>query len=78
MKKRIIAGEFVADLRAGMDDAGLMEKYGLSDSELGKVFDKLIDADLITLDELWKRSLLSDTQITKAYVEAQTAIDELN
>jgi hypothetical protein len=55
-----------------------MEKYGLSDSELGKVFDKLIDADLITLDELWKRSLLSDTQITKAYVEAQTAIDELN
>jgi hypothetical protein len=77
MKHRINANEFVADLRRGVDDQQLMMKYRLTEPMLGKVFDKLIDADLLSLDELWKRSMLSDSQITRAYVEAQKAIDEL-
>jgi len=76
-KRRIVAREFVEDLRRGLDDAELTTKYGLSEVGLGRVFDKLIEADLISLDELWKRSLLSDSRITRAFVEAQTAIDEL-
>jgi hypothetical protein len=77
-KRRIAAREFVADLRHGLDDSELKQKYDLTDVGLGRVFDKLIDADLISLDELWKRSVLSDSQITRAFVEAQSAIDELD
>jgi len=77
-KVRIKAQEFVADLRSGLDDAALMRKYGLSEVGLGRVFDKLIDADIVTLDELWNRSMVSESQITKAFVEAQQAIDELD
>jgi hypothetical protein len=76
-KRKIKAQEFLEDLRSGLDDAALMRKYGLSEVGLGRVFDKLIDADLISLDELWNRSMVSETQITRAFVEAQTAIDEL-
>ncbi len=77
-KRRIVAREFVEDLRHGLDDTELKQKYGLSDVGLGRVFDKLIDADLISLDELWERSQLSDSRITRAFVEAQNAIDELD
>lgn len=76
--RKIKAKEFVADMRAQMDDRALMRKYGLSEKELETVFQKLIEADFITKFELWERAKLSDTQITKAYVEAQSAIDELN
>lgn len=61
-----------------MDDPALMRKYDLTDKQLEMVFQKLIDADFITALELWERSRLSDTQITKAFVEAQKAIDELS
>jgi hypothetical protein len=77
-KRRISAKEFLADLRSGLDDAALMRKYGLSEVGLGRVFDKLINANLTSLDELWNRSMISETQITRAFVEAQAAIDELD
>jgi hypothetical protein len=65
-------------MRSGLDDPALMSKYELTDKQLEMVFQKLIDADFITALELWERSRLSDTQITKAFVEAQKAIDELS
>jgi hypothetical protein len=77
-KKRIRVHEFVADINSGMDDPGLMTKYGLSQRELQKVFQKLIQADFITSVELWERSKLSETTITKAFLEAQQAVDELD
>jgi hypothetical protein len=77
-KRRIVARDFVEDLRRGLDDSELKEKYDLSDVGLGRVFDRLIDADLISLDELWERSQLSDSRITRAFVEAQSAIDALD
>ena len=76
--RRIVAREFVGDLRRGLDDSELKKKYDLSDVALGRLFDKLIDADLISLDELCERSQLSDSQITRAFVEAQSVIDELD
>jgi hypothetical protein len=77
-KKKIRVHEFVADINAGIDDRGLMAKYGLTDRELKKIFQKLIEANFITDVELWERSKLSETGITKAYLEAQEAIDELD
>ena len=73
----IKAKEFIQDLRSGMDDPRLMLKYSLSHGGLQKVFEKLIEADFITVLELHERARLSDTQVTKAFVEAQKAIDEL-
>jgi hypothetical protein len=75
--RKVKAKEFVKDMRSGIDDPALMRKYDLTDKQLEMVFQKLIDADFITALELWERSRLSDTQITRAFVEAQKAIDEL-
>ncbi len=75
---KIQAREFVKDMRSGMDDNKLMKKYALSERQLEALLQKLIDADFLTTLELWERSRLSDTQITKAFVEAQKAIDQLD
>jgi len=77
-KRSINAKEFVGDVRSGVDDAGLLQKYGLTELQLQQVFDKLIQADFITVLELHERAKVSDTQITRAFLEAQKAIDELD
>jgi hypothetical protein len=77
-KKKIKVKEFVTDVRKGMDDPTLMSKYGLSSKELEDVFQKLVEVDFITIVELWERARLSETGITKAFLEAQNAIDELS
>jgi hypothetical protein len=38
----------------------------------------MVDADLISHIQLYERTSLSDTQITKAFVEAQRAVRELD
>jgi hypothetical protein len=77
-KKKINAKELVKDIRAGLDDDDLMLKYDLTPQELERVFGKLVEADFITVVELHERAQLSDTQVTKAFVDAQRAIDELD
>ncbi len=77
-KRKINAKQLVEDIRSGTDDNNLMRKYDLTAEQLEEVFGKLVDADFITALELYERAKLSDTQITKAYVEAQQAIDELD
>ncbi|MDQ7782008.1 MAG: hypothetical protein RDU20_03955 [Desulfomonilaceae bacterium] len=74
----IKAKEFIQDLRSGMDDPTLMHKYDLNYDGLQKVLEKLVDADFITVLELHERARLSDTQVTKAFVDAQKAIDEID
>jgi hypothetical protein len=76
--RKIRAREIVADIHAGMGDSGLMEKYDLTAKRLEGVLRKLLDADLITHMQLYERTSLSDTQITKAFVECQQAISDLN
>ena len=56
----------------------LMEKYNLSRKQLEMVLRKLLDADLITHMQLYERTSLSDTQVTRAFVEAERAIKELD
>ncbi|MEW6348398.1 MAG: hypothetical protein AB1646_05015 [Thermodesulfobacteriota bacterium] len=77
-KKKINAKDLVKDIRAGLDDDDLMLQYDLTPQELERVFGKLVEADFITVVELHERAKLSDTQVTKAFVEAQRAIDELD
>ncbi len=77
-KRKIKAKPFVGDLRNGMGDRELMEKYTLSESQLHKVFQKLVDAGTIDEMELFMRTSLSDSIITKVFVETQCAVQELD
>ena len=76
-KRKIKAKPFVRDLRNGMGDRELMEKYALSESQLHKVFHKLVDAGAIDEMEFFMRTSLSDSTITKAFVDTQCAMDEM-
>ncbi len=76
-RRKINAKELVEDLNAGKDDTALMMKYGLSAKELVFVLRKLVDAELITRVQLHERAGLTDSQITRAFVDTQAAIEEL-
>jgi len=54
MKKQVIdAKKIVSDIRAGMNDAELMEKYGLSAKGLESAFTKLINSRLMAVEEIY-------------------------
>ena len=72
MSKRKIQGKDVArDIHEGMGDSALMYKYDLSRKHLETILRKLLAADLISHMQLYERTTLSDSQITKAFVEAE-------
>jgi len=77
-KRKIKAKEVAQDIHAGMGDTPLMEKYDLSAKQLEMVLRRLVEADLIDHMQLYERTTLSDTQITKAFVDTQAAIKELD
>jgi hypothetical protein len=51
-KRKIPAGEFINDIRSGKKLVDLMNKYGLTNRTIHLAFQKLIDAELLTGDEL--------------------------
>jgi hypothetical protein len=46
-KRTINAKEILADLKAGMNNAALMAKYGLSEKGLQSLFKKLMDTGVL-------------------------------
>jgi hypothetical protein len=54
--KVIKAKEIVNDVRSGLSDYQLMEKYGLSHKGLQGVFKKLVDAKAMKPSELYTRA----------------------
>jgi hypothetical protein len=68
----------VSDLRNGMGGRELMEKYTLSESQLHKVLHKLVDAGTIDEMELFMRTSLDDSTITKAFAGIQRPVQELH
>jgi len=58
---REISGKwFLKDMRSGMSDHELMDKYRLTEKGLAGVFDKLLELKAITLSELQARSPFYD------------------
>lgn len=55
-KKRLSAKEVLKDIRAGMSDQELMDKYDLSPGGLQSLFEKLMKAGLLTQDHLDRRT----------------------
>ncbi len=65
MKKREIKGrEIIEDIRLGLTDDEIMEKYKLSHQGLRSLFLKLRHAGLITKDEFEWRPALWDETVT--------------
>jgi hypothetical protein len=58
-KRQIKVPEFLKDMRSGLDDTGLMERYGLSADDLKRVLRKLVEAKAVTAAELEKRSAVA-------------------
>jgi hypothetical protein len=64
VKKPIVsAGQAVSDIRAGMDDAALMKRYGLSSKGLQSLFRKLIAAGLMRRSEIDLRAGHGDASV---------------
>jgi len=61
-----------------MGDGELMERYLLSPDQLQKVFQRLVDAGAVDEMELFMRTSLSDSTITKAFVETRRAVQALD
>jgi hypothetical protein len=76
-KRKIKAELFVRDLRNGLEDRELMEKYTLSESQLHKLLHKLIDAGAIDEMELFMRTYLSNSFMTRAFVGARCTAGEI-
>jgi hypothetical protein len=77
-KLRINARELIADVRSGLDDDELMEKYNISLRQLQRVFRQMIEAGYATPMELSRRLCITRSQVTEAFDEAQAAVNELD
>lgn len=66
-KPKIRAKEIMADIKAGMDDAWLMEKYGLSPKGIITLMSRLIWEGLMTPEELEARRSLAKTVYMPVY-----------
>ena len=78
-RRRTIKGkDLIVDIRSGITDAELMEKHKLSAMELDTVFRHLVDSDLVSRRELEAREALSDSQITRAFVESRDGAKKLD
>ncbi len=63
-KRRIDTKELVTDIRSGVTDGKLMEKYKLSSCGLQRVFTKLVNSGSVVAADLSGRSLLYDDSVT--------------
>ncbi len=70
-KRKLQAKPFITDFRSGMGDEQLMVKYLLSPIQLEKAFRKLVDLGAIAEMEFLMRTSISDSIITKAFVDTQ-------
>jgi hypothetical protein len=67
----LTAAELARDIRSGMTDFELGEKYRLTPKEFHLALNTLIDSGLMTRQQLEERQQLSDSQIIRAFIEAE-------
>ena len=69
--------DFIKDFRAGVDDSTLMSRYSLTEVQLERVMMELTNCGLITDTQLEDRAALSDTLITKSFIESSKDLKEV-
>lgn len=75
--RKIRASDLLKDVQAGLNDFQIMAKHGINAKQLEYLFHKMTEAGLITKRELELRTSMSETSITKAFVDVQQSIDSL-
>jgi hypothetical protein len=70
MKRTIKAKEFIRDIRSGMTDPELIEKYELTFNEFERLLRYLLDVGLITEEQLEQSQQLSKSQVIRAFVDS--------
>lgn len=63
-KRTIDAREILKDIKSGLSDSELMEKYSLSARGLQSLFQKLQSANLVSREELEDRAPLTERTVT--------------
>jgi hypothetical protein len=71
VKRTIKTKEVIADVRGGMNDLELTEKYELSPRGLESLLGYLVDSGLIGERELEDREQLTGSQIMRAVIESR-------
>jgi len=69
-RSRLSAREVVTDLKAGISDDQLKEKYHLSDKKLQTLFSKLIAANLVTQEDLDLRVEVVEVEVIEEIPES--------
>ena len=62
-KRKISGKDFIRDIRSGMTDSQLMDNYSLSLTGLQKIFRKLVDSGLTSVEELHGRNHFQDDSV---------------
>ena len=75
-KRKISRKNFLTDVQAGVDDGELMKKYELATVQLEHMLERILDSGQVTEKDLEDRTNLSDTSITRAFIEVQRSMDK--
>jgi hypothetical protein len=67
----LTAVEMAKDIRSGMTDFELSQKYRLSPKEFHLALNVLIETGLVTRQQLEERQELSDSQLIRAFIEEE-------
>jgi hypothetical protein len=65
--RRIVSGQVLQDIRSGMGDAGLKEKYKLSSRGLVRLLERLVDSKLMSHSELSEMSGAYRNKVGRIY-----------
>lgn len=74
---KISAKEVLSDIKSGMDDEGIMEKYDLTYRQLQGLFRKMIKAGYVSPLELAQRLCVTRSQVTDVIDHVAKGIGEL-
>ena len=75
-KRKISARQAVVDIRSGLDDSALMEKYDLSAIGLQSLFDKLVTSGYLDFSEIQQRAPAFLGTVVISGVFSQEEIDK--
>lgn len=76
-KPKIKARDVINDIRSGMTDSGLMEKYGLSAKGLQSLFLKLIDIKAVTQAEIEQRNSAYQKSVSVQPIDGNDLINDV-
>lgn len=77
-KRKIKANDLVIDIKAGLSDPQLMNRYDINSRQLEYLLHQLVDKGVVSQSQIEARAKLADTSITRAYVETSQSIQELD